>query len=381
MDFMFSVPTMAFFGPGKSDMIGDILKGMCAKKIMVVYDKGVKDAGIVDKVLAKVKEAGVEYFEYSDVLPNPPEYLVNQGYELAKGHQIDAMLAIGGGSSIDFAKAVNILLTNPGPFSQYNGVNLVKNPVKPLIAIPTTAGTGSEVTNACVITDTVNKEKMTIIGQYVAPAVALVDANLTLGLPPAITASTGMDALTHAIESYLSKWASPASDSLALCAIELIGRSLEKAYNNGKDLAAREDMIVGSAVAGMAFSQTDLGLAHAIAAPMGAHCGTAHGVANAIVLGLTLDYNLPSCAAKMKEIAKALGINVEGLSDEDAGALAVKRINEISKNIKIPTLKEVGVTKEKFDDIAEGALINSAARTNPREVTKVCVIEILTKAY
>lgn len=381
MDFMFSVPTLAFFGPGKSDMVGDMLKGMGAKKILVVYDQGVKAAGIVDNVLAKVKAAGVEYAEYSDVVPNPPEYLVNQGYEIAKNLNIDAMLAVGGGSSIDFAKAVNILLTNPGPFSQYNGVNLVKNPVKPLIAIPTTAGTGSEVTNACVITDTVNKEKMTILGQYVAPTIALVDPNLTLGLPPAITASTGMDALTHAVEAYLSKWASPASDSLALCAIELIGRSIEKAVNQGSDLNAREDMIVGSAIAGMAFSQTDLGLAHAIAAPMGANCGTPHGVANAIVLGLTLEYNLPSCTAKMKMVGKALGLKVDGLSDNDAGALTVKRVNEISKNIKIPTLKEVGVTEDKFDVIAEGALINSAARTNPREVTKACVIEILQKAY
>lgn len=348
---------------------------------MVVYDQGVKAAGIVDKVLANVKAAGIEYAEYSDVVPNPPEYLVNQGYEIAKDLGIDAMLAVGGGSSIDFAKAVNILLTNPGPFSQYNGVNLVKNPVKPLIAIPTTAGTGSEVTNACVITDTVNKEKMTILGQFVAPSIALVDANLTLGLPPAITASTGMDALTHAIEAYLSKWASPASDSLAICAIELIARSIEKAVNQGSDLAAREDMIVGSAIAGMAFSQTDLGLAHAIAAPMGAHCGTAHGVANAIVLGLSLEYNLPACAPKLKEIAKVIGLKVDGLSDDAAAELAVKRINEITKNIKIPTLKEVGVTEDKFDDIAEGAIINSAARTNPREVTKECVIEILKKAF
>ena len=381
MDFMFSVPTQAFFGPGKSEMVGDMLKGMGAKKIMVVYDQGVKAAGIVDKVLVNVKAAGIEYTEYSDVLPNPPEYLVNQGYEIAKNLGIDAMLAVGGGSSIDFAKAVNILLTNPGPFSQYNGVNLVKNPVKPLIAIPTTAGTGSEVTNACVITDTVNKEKMTILGQFVAPSIALVDANLTLGLPPAITASTGMDALTHAVEAYLSKWASPASDSLAICAIEMIARSIEKAVNQGSDLAAREDMIVGSAIAGMAFSQTDLGLAHAIAAPMGAHCGTAHGVANAIVLGLTLEYNLPSCAPKLKEIAKVMNIKVDGLSDEAAAELAVKRINEITRNIKIPTLQEVGVTKDKFDDIADGALINSAARTNPREVTKECVIEILTRAF
>lgn len=381
MDFMFSVPTLAFFGPGKSEMVGDMLKGMGAKKIMVVYDQGVKAAGIVDKVLANVKAAGIEYTEYSDVVPNPPEYLVNQGYEIAKDLGIDAMLAVGGGSSIDFAKAVNILLTNPGPFSQYNGVNLVKNPVKPLIAIPTTAGTGSEVTNACVITDTVNKEKMTILGQFVAPSIALVDANLTLGLPSAITASTGMDALTHAIEAYLSKWASPASDSLAICAIELIARSIEKAVNQGSDLAAREDMIVGSAIAGMAFSQTDLGLAHAIAAPMGAHCGTAHGVANAIVLGLSLEYNLPACAPKLKEIAKVIGLKVDGLSDEAAAELAVKRINEITKNIKIPTLKEVGVTEEKFNDIAEGAIINSAARTNPREVTKECVIEILKKAF
>lgn len=381
MDFMFTVPTVAFFGRGKSEMVGDVLKDMQAQKILVIYDQGVKAAGIMDKILADVKAAGVEYAEYSDVEPNPPESLVYQGYEVARNLDIDAILAVGGGSSIDFAKAVNILLANPGPLSRYNGINLVKNPLKPLIAIPTTAGTGSELTDACIITDTVNKEKLTLLGKHIAPAVALIDADLTLSLPPAITASTGMDALTHAIEAYLSKWASPITDSVALCAAEMIAGSIEKAVHEGHDIAARENMITGSAIAALAFSKTDLGLAHAIAAPMGANCGTPHGVANAITLGLTLEYNLPACAPKLKNIARAMGLKVDGLSDADAAALAVKRVNEITRNVKIPTLKEVGVTEDKFEVIAEGALRNPAAATNPREVTKECVIEILKKAY
>lgn len=381
MDFFFGLNTTALVGPGKSEAIGDILKSMNVKKAMVIYDQGVKAAGIVDGILANIKAAGIEYAEFSEVLPNPPDYLVDKGVEIAKNLNADATVAVGGGSSIDYAKAVNILLTNPAPIAAYDGINLVKNAVKPLIAIPTTAGTASEVTGACVITDTKRKKKMVILGQNVAPTIALVDAKLTLGLPPAITASTGMDALTHAVESYVSKWASPPSEALALAAVKLIAANLEKAVANGKDLEVRENMIVGSFVAGMAFSNTDLGLAHGIAHPLGAHCNLAHGIANAIALPLVMEFNLPAVPKKMKDIAIAMGLKVDGLSDMDAGALAVKRVAEISKNIKIPTLKEAGISADMFDTLAEASMVECALNTNPRTVTKEDVLAVLKKAY
>lgn len=381
MEFFFSLPTTAFVGPGKAKATGDILTGMGAKKVMVIYDQGVKAAGIVDGILASIKDAGIAYTEYSEVLPNPPDYLVEKGLAIATDFGADALVAIGGGSSIDYAKAVNILLTNPPPFSKYDGVNLVQNPVKPLIAIPTTAGTASEVTGACVITDTVRKKKMVALGQNVGASIALIDPLLTVGLPPAITAATGMDALTHAVESYVSKWASVVSESLALTAVELISANLEKAVDNGQNIEARTNMIIGSMVAGMAFTNTDLGMSHAIAHPLGAHCNLAHGVANAIALPFVMEYNLEVVPGKMKNIAKAMGLDVDTLSDRDAGLKAIARVREISKNIKIPTLSEAGVSREMFDILAEAALAEGAAITNPREITKEAVFSVLERAY
>jgi len=381
MEFMFGIPSFVQFGCGVAKRTGQVAKDLGAKKVFFVYDKGVKAAGLVDVVLSSLKEAGLEILEYDGVLPNPPETIVEEAAKLAKDFQADVMVALGGGSSIDCAKAINILQTNPSPINQYDGINMVKNPTKPLIAIPTTSGTASEVTGFSIVTDTVEKRKMCIGGQFVGATMALADPEMTVGMPPAITAATGMDALTHAIEAYVSKAAMVPTDLFALKAIELIYGSLEKAATNGKDLEARTNMLLGSMLAGYAFNSAVLGLVHGIAHPLSAHCHLPHGVANAIGLPFVVEFNGIAVPEKTKDIALAMGLDVAGKSPEEVVAVTVKAIKEMSENLKIPKLSELDVPKDLFGRLADDALREAATMFNPRDVTKEDVLQILEKAY
>lgn len=276
---------------------------------------------------------------------------------------------------------VNILLTNPGPINQYDGLNLVKNPVRPLVAIPTTAGTASEVTAFTIITDTERRKKMVIGGQFVGATMALVDPEMTMGMPPAITASTGMDALTHAIEAYLSKNAMPPTDLFALKAIELIIPSLPVAFREGRNVDARSSMLLGCMYAGYAFNSAVLGLVHSIAHPLSVHCGLPHGVANAACLPHVMNYNAPEALDRMKDIALAMGLDVAGKTPQEAAKLAVQAVKDLSKELNIPTLEALGVSKEQFDRLADDALKEISTLFNPRQPTKNDVKNILEQAY
>lgn len=381
MEFMFSIPSLVHFAPGVSKKTGEIIAGMGLKKTLFVYDQGVKAAGLVDSVGQVLRDAGLDVTEYADVLPNPPDYIVEQAAEQARAAGIEAIVALGGGSSIDCAKAINILLTNPSPINQYDGIGLVTNPTRPLLAIPTTAGTASEVTAFTIITDTERKKKMVIGGPFVGATIAIADPELTFGLPPAITASTGMDALTHAIEAYVSKGAMLPTDINALKAIELIAQNIVRAFRNGQDLEARENMLLGSMLAGFAFNSAVLGLVHSIAHPLSVHCGLPHGVANACVLPHVMEYNIPASASRMKDIAVALGLDVSGLSDEAAASKAVERVKELNQELEIPTLCKLDVSKEQFDCLADDALKEISTLFNPRDPNKDDVLAILDKAY
>ena len=378
---MFGIPSFVQFGCGVAKSTGEVAKSLGAKKVFFVYDKGVKAAGLTDVVLASLKEAGLEVMEYDGVLPNPPETIVEEAAKMAKEFQADVMVALGGGSSIDCAKAINILQTNPSPINQYDGINMVKNPTKPLIAIPTTSGTASEVTGFSIVTDTVEKRKMCIGGQFVGATMALADPEMTIGMPPAITAATGMDALTHAVEAYVSKGAMVPTDLFALKAIELIYGNLEKATKTGQDLEARTNMLLGSMLAGYAFNSAVLGLVHGIAHPLSAHCGLPHGVANAIGLPFVMEFNSVSVPKKTKDIALAMGLDVADKSAEEAAAAAVAAIKELSKELKIPKLSDLDVPKDLFSRLAEDALKEAATMFNPRDVTKEDVLQILERAY
>jgi alcohol dehydrogenase class IV len=381
MEFMFGIPSFVHFGEGVSNKLGEMASGMGAKKAFVVYDKGVKAAGIVDGLIASLKDAGVEALEYDGVLPNPPDTQVEEAAAIARSANVDIVVAVGGGSSIDSAKAINILLSNPSPINQYEGINTVKVPGKPLIAIPTTAGTASEVTAFSIVTDTVRTKKMIIGGQFVGPTIALADPLLTVGMPPKITSSTGMDALTHAIEAYVSKAAMIPTDVIALKAIELISSNIVKATKNGSCLEARAGMLLGSMMAGFAFTNAVLGLVHSIAHPLSAHFHLPHGVANAIGLPYVMEYNALTVPAKFKDIAVAMGIDVTGMSDAAAAQAAVDLVKNLNKELEIPTLKGCGVTKDMFDRLAEDALVEGSTFFNPRDPSKEDVLAILEKAY
>lgn len=381
MQFMFGIPSFVHFGEGVSQKLGETAAGMGAKKAFVVYDKGVKAAGIVDGLIASLKAAGVEAVEYDGVLPNPPDTQVEEAAAIARSANADIIVAVGGGSSIDSAKAINILLTNPSPINQYDGINTVKAPGKPLIAIPTTAGTASEVTAFSIVTDTARKKKMVIGGQFVGATLALADPLLTVAMPPKITASTGLDALTHAIEAYVSKWAMIPTDVLALKAIDLIRSNIVKATRDGSCVEARSAMLLGSMMAGFAFTNAVLGLVHSIAHPLSAHFNLHHGVANAIGLPHVMEFNLPSAPARFRDIAGALGIDVTGMSDAAAAQAAVDLVKGLNKELEIPTLKECGITRDMFDLIAEDALKEVSTLFNPRDPSKEDILAILEKAY
>ncbi|WP_042349583.1 iron-containing alcohol dehydrogenase [Bacillus massiliigorillae] len=384
MEFQFGIPSKVKFGNGVVTQIAEVLQELSVKKVLCIYDQGVKQAGIIDKVLQFLKDGNIEVVEFSNVLPNPPDTILEEGANLAKENNVDALVAVGGGSSIDAAKAINILITNPGPINQYDGINTVKIATKPLIAIPTTAGTGSEVTSVTVITDTVRKKKMVIGGNNCGATVALVDPELTVGLPPAITAATGMDALTHAIESYVSKFASIPTEINSLKAIELISSNLEEAVKNGSNIEARTNMLLGSMLAAFAFESALLGVVHAIAHPLSVYCGLPHGVANACGLPYVMAFNAkdPNVQRRNKDIARAMGINVEGLSDAEASAKAVEAVKQLSEKVEIPTLSEVGVSRDQFDTLAIATLNEEVSiMANPIEVTKEDILDILEAAY
>ncbi len=381
MQFMFGIPSFVHFGEGVSAKLGEMAAGMGARKAFVVYDKGVKAAGIVDGLIASLTAAGIEAIEYDGVLPNPPDTQVEEAAAIARSAAVDLIVAVGGGSSIDSAKAINILLANPSPINRYDGINTVKAPGKPLIAIPTTAGTASEVTAFSIVTDTARKKKMVIGGQFVGATIALADPLLTVGMPPKITASTGLDALTHAIEAYVSKGAMIPTDVLALKAIELISGNIVTATKDGSNIESRSAMLLGSMMAGFAFTNAVLGLVHSIAHPLSAHFNLPHGVANAIGLPHVMEYNMPAAPARFRDIAVAMGLDVTGRSDAEAAQAAVEFVKKLNRDLEIPTLKECGITRDMFDRLAEDALKEVSTLFNPRDPSKEEILAILEKAY
>jgi alcohol dehydrogenase class IV len=381
MEFMFGIPSFVQFGPGVAKKAGEVAQGLGARKVLFVYDKGVKSAGLADEVLKALQDSNLEVLEFDGVQPNPTDTLVENAAAMAREFQPDAIVALGGGSSIDCAKAINILQTNPSPINQYDGLNTVPNPTRPLIAIPTTAGTASEVTAFSIVTDTTRQKKMVIGGQFVGATMALIDPQMTLGMPSSITASTGMDALTHAIEAYLSKGAMVPTDVCALRAIELIYHNLPTATRNGQDLEARTNMLLGSMMAGFAFNCAVLGLVHSIAHPLSVHCGLPHGVANAVVLPYVMEYNAPAALDRMKDIALAMGQPVSDMAPVEAAKLAIAAVKALSRELQIPSLEELGVPRNIFDRLAEDALLEISTIFNPREPSKQDVIDILVKAY
>ncbi|MGI6775646.1 iron-containing alcohol dehydrogenase [Acetomicrobium sp.] len=377
--FSFELPTRIEYGVGVISKLGDELRLLKAQKVAIITDPGIIKAGLLDKITSILKEEKLLYNVFDGVDPNPKDRNVERGAQVVRSFGADAMVAIGGGSVIDCAKAIGVLVSHDGKrIKDFEGKTAVKKQILPFIAIPTTAGTGSEVTFSAVITDTENNYKMTVRSPFMAAKVALLDPKLTVTVPPHITASTGMDALTHAIEAYTVKVSEPVSDALALYAIELISNNLVNAVKNGEDIEARACMLVGSLLAGIAFSHSDVGSVHCMAEALGGVYDAPHGICNAVLLPYVMEYNVEFCLEKYSRIAQAMG---EVFYTIEEGAMkAVERVKELAVDVGLPSFKSLGVKEEDLEKLADMAAKNISTESNPREMTKEDYLTLFRRA-
>ena len=383
--YQFKAPSVIVNGPGASKEAGSFGKGV-GKKALIVTDAVLEQKGILNEIKNSLELAGVSYSVYNKDVNEPTMGYTEEGLKAYKEAGADFLIAVGGGSPIDTAKAIAALATNPGrKVTEFLGANKIPNPGAPLIAIPTTAGTGSEVTQFTIITDTDRDVKMLIASPMIMPRVALVDPLLTLSMPQNITMATGLDALTHAIEAYVSVKAHPLTDTLALQAIRIIGANLRQAWSNGDNLEARTNMMIGSLHAGMAFSNASVALVHGMARPIGAYFHVPHGVSNAALLPIVIEFSIPGNPERYADIAEAMGEVTEGLSLLDAAYLAAEAVERLNDDLKVPTLEELGVEEEKFNKLvekmAEDAIASGSPGNNPRKATKEEIVELYKKAY
>lgn len=381
MSFNFGVKSNITFGRGAVEKLPEIINRYGLKNIMVVYDSGVKAAGIAERVMEQVEKAGVKAVVFDGVIPNPTNEVVEEAATIAKEAKVDGFVAAGGGSSIDLAKAINVLMTNPGMIGEYGGMGMVKNTCLPLIAIPTTAGTSSEITNVSALIDTEKVIKYVVIDNNIVASDVIADPDFTRTVPTGVTAATGMDAITHAVESYISNMATPLTEYNSLKGLEILHENLPKVVKDGSDMDAREQMMLGCIITGFGFSNANLGLVHGIAHTLSAHFGLAHGMANATVLPYVMEYNADSCPEKMVDLAKAINLPITGNLDEDKLLLA-KDLKRLTTELGIKTLSEQGIKKEDFDMLAEDVLKEPVLGFNPRQnITKEDVLAILEKAF
>jgi alcohol dehydrogenase class IV len=381
--FSLSLPSSLIFGAGVVETVAEKAKEFGKNKVLIITDKGVVGAGLLEKVLTPLEQGGVQAHIFDQIEPNPRDHTVLKAFEFAKKKKCELIIGLGGGSPIDASKAVGALLTNPGPLQDYLRGTALKNPPPPLIAIPTTSGTGSEVTQFSVVTDTERSFKAGMASPMLIPKVAIVDPSLMESMPAPLAAATGMDALTHAVEAFVSVNSQEFSDALALHAIRLIGAFLRPSVANGANQEARSQMAMASTLAGVAFSNAGVGLVHAMAHPLGGRFDVPHGVANAILLPPVMRFNLIARLEKFGQVAQALGEKVEGLSAVDAGKKAVEAISQLSADVGIPPrLSEVNVKAEGLGQMAEDAMnMKRAMGANPRVTRQEEVEKLYREAF
>ena len=374
-------PAVTLIGPGCVKEIGADIKDLGLSKALVVTDKVLTQLGVVKKVTDVLDASDIKYHVVDDVKPNPTMKNIHDGLKAYQDNKCDFIISIGGGSPQDAGKAIGILATNGGQIKDYEGVHKNKNKSVPIIAINTTAGTASEVTINYVITNEDTHIKMVMVDKNSLATIAVSDPELMVAKPAGLTAATGMDALTHAVEALVSKGAYELTDVLALEAIKLIGESLEDAVKDGKNIEARSKMAYASYIAGMSFNNAGLGYVHSMAHQLGGFYDLPHGVCNAILLPHVEKFNSKATGDKLREVARALGENVDGLTTEEANEKAIEAIKRISKSVGIPSgLAELGVKEEDFKVMAENALKDACAPGNPRDVNLEETIEIFREA-
>lgn len=375
-------PPVVIMGPGAIELIVPEIQRMNVKKALVVTDKVLVEALVVKEVLNVLDSAKILYAVFSDVKPNPTVTNVNDGYTALLENECDFVISIGGGSPQDTGKGIAILATNPGDLREYEGVGKTANKSIPIVAINTTAGTASEATINYVITDEERKVKMVIVDPNSIATVAVNDPILMLKKPAALTAATGMDALTHAIEGYTTAGATPFTDLFNLESIKVISRSLRDAVANGDDLDARDAMAYGQFVTGMGFSNGGLGIVHAMAHQLGGFYDLPHGVCNAILLPYVVAFNADAVGDRLKDVAVAMGLDISRREPKEINIMAIDAIKKLSKDVGIPSgLRELGVKEEDFEVLADLALADACAPGNPKTPTKEDVISLYKAAF
>ena len=377
--FDFILPTKIIYGAGSINLLDEELRNIKAKKIMIITDKGIAKSGLLSKLEDIMNHGGYDYMVFDDIEANPKDYIVEECAKTAGENDIDTFVAFGGGSPMDAAKGAAVISRQGGRIRDYQGKNKIGEDCMPLITIPTTAGTGSEVTFSSVITDTDRNFKFTVKSPYIAAKTAILDPELTISVPSLITASTGMDALTHAIEGYTANCTEPIAEAIGLYAVEYIVSSLSRAVSKGDDLEARDNMMMGSLMGGLSFSHSDVASVHCMAEALGSLYDAPHGLCNSILLPYVMEYNLPECEYKYARIARAMGI--DDSNDRSAAEKGIKYIKTLSREIGLPGLSSLDIDPDDFERLAEMSVENGSNASNPRKVDKETYIQLFRKAY
>ncbi len=380
--FSFQTSQKIIVGRGSLKNIVDEINRFNCKKIMIITDPGIIKSGVI-KLLLKILEEGKIKYEIFDKVEADPNYkIVYEAMEFYEKFKADLIVGIGGGSSMDIAKVTSIMVTNRGNVKDYFGIDLIKLPGIKKILIPTTAGTGSEVTPIAILSDEEEKLKKGIVSPYLYPEVAIIDPELTIGLPPNITASTGMDALIHAIEAFTSIHANPISDMFAVKAIEYLYPNIRIAYSNGTNIDAREKMLTGSMLAGISFANAGVTAVHAFAYPIGAEFHIPHGIANTIMFPYVMEFNIIGNLERFAYLAKLFGENVNNISKREAAIKFVEAIKVLAKDLNVPQkLSEFGVKEEDIPKLAEGVMkVTRLLKNNPRIITYEDAVRIYKNA-
>lgn len=384
------LPPQIEFGEGAIANLPNHVRTLGGKKPLIVSDAGITNAGILIQAISPLDDSNIPYATFRDIEPNPTDTSVLEGVKVYKEEKCDIVIAVGGGSVMDAAKAIRLLTTHEPPLENYyvdsNGANKINADMPPLICVPTTAGTGSEVSQGAIITDTslqtTNRwRKRALITRYNMSNVALLDPALTVKMPPALTAATGMDAITHGIEAYVATKYHPISEGVALQAIKILGANIRTAYHQGDDIGARGEMLLASCMGAFSF-QKGLGAVHSIAHQLSTDAPIPHGVANAILLPPVMEFNLPHVIDKYADVAEALGVNIDGMSKGEAACAAIDEIQELNKELNMPTgLGEAGLNREKLPKLAADSMLDHCHKLNPRPCTEVDMLNLLEAAF
>ena len=381
---IFSFPNKIILGVGTINTLAEHLSAFSPNKVLLVTDKGIRQVGLADEVTQRLKAAGIDHAIYDGVHGNPVEADVFNGVEVFQKEGCDFVIGMGGGSPLDVAKLICLKATHPLPLAEYEvlngGLDKISSNIPSMLAIPTAAGTGSEVGRGAIVTIKSLDRKALVFSPHLMPKVAIVDPELTVGLPKTLTAATGMDALTHNLESYLSTVYHPICDGIALAGVKLVAQNLRRAVDTGSDLEARGAMMMAAMMGAIAF-QKELGVNHSLAHPLSTIADLHHGLANAILLPYTMTFNKDAATDQLRDIAGAFGVNIHPLSPEEAAQAAIDQVTQLCKDIGIPSrLREVNVKSEMIPRLAEQAMADQCHLTNPRPCTEQDMIDLYQQA-